>query len=205
MGLAKIKAQTRPPGPRRAQSLYNSDRLLAQSEVARATPPITPDDGAEAKSEAGFPSTQLPRADGEPPMPESATDEANTILLVDDNCINLKILAAYMTKLGCTHEMAVNGKEAVDRYVAHPEQFAAILMDISMPVMDGLEATRLIRAHERTNKLEKVAILALTGLASEGIHREASDSGVDLFLTKPVRLKVLGEALESIDVLGKET
>lgn len=122
---------------------------------------------------------------------------------MDDNNINLKILAAFMAKLGRAYEMAVNGKEAVDAYTTRPEQYDAILMDISMPVMDGLEATRRIRAFEHRSRCRRaVAVLALTGLASDGIHKEASDSGVDMFLTKPVRLKTLSEALQSMNVLA---
>lgn len=70
-----------------------------------------------------------------------------------------------------------------------------------MPVMDGLEATRHIRGHERSNQLHPVPIIALTGLASDSTHQEALESGVDVFLTKPVRLKVLTEVLESMGLL----
>jgi CheY-like chemotaxis protein len=122
-------------------------------------------------------------------------------LLVDDNHINLKVLSAYMGKLGLAHATAVNGLEAVEAYAADPGRFAAVLMDLSMPVMDGLEATRRIRAKEAEGRLRPVRILALTGLASERTYQEALQSGVDVFLTKPVRLQVLSEQL---DALGKD-
>lgn len=65
-----------------------------------------------------------------------------------------------------------------------------------MPVMDGLESTRLIRAHERQNPdLQPAVIIALTGLASAKIQQEAYGSGIDLFLSKPVPLKELGAIL----------
>ncbi len=60
-----------------------------------------------------------------------------------------------------------------------------------MPVMDGLESTRRIREFERSSKLKAATIIALTGLASASIQQEAFASGIDLFLTKPVRLKEL--------------
>lgn len=66
------------------------------------------------------------------------------ILLVDDNHINLKTLSTYMSKLGHPFKTAVNGKEAVDVYTQHPSHYAGVLMDMSMPVMDGFEATRRI-------------------------------------------------------------
>lgn len=78
-------------------------------------------------------------------------------------------------------------------------------MDISMPVMDGLKATRAIRTFERENKLEPATVIALTGLASSASQQEAFTSGVDLFLTKPVKLKELTSILKSRGILTAET
>ena len=122
------------------------------------------------------------------------------MLLVDDNPINLKILSAYMGKLGFAYEAATNGKEAVEKYMKNHRKFAAVFMDISMPVMDGLEASRCIRAYEHRSQLDPVPILTLTGLASDGVRQEALDSGVDAFLTKPVRLQALSEVMKSMKI-----
>jgi CheY-like chemotaxis protein len=130
----------------------------------------------------------------------SEKDCPKKVLLVDDNPINLKVLFAYMKKLGCDFESATNGQEAVDAYKANPQQFSGVLMDISMPVMDGLEATRLIRAYEREGQLAAVPVLALTGLASESACQEALKSGVDVFLTKPMRFNALSDVLESMNI-----
>lgn len=123
------------------------------------------------------------------------------LLLVDDNSINLKILASYVHKVGRLYSTATNGQEAVDAFQANPSQYKCILMDISMPVMDGFEATRQIRALEQKNQMKPTLILALSGLASEDAQKEAFSSGVDLFLTKPVRLKELGAILKSKGIL----
>lgn len=72
------------------------------------------------------------------------------------------------------------------------------MSDISMPVMDGLEAARHIRAHEKSNALAPAYIVALSGLASAHTQQDAFASGIDLFLTKPVPLKELGEILSKI-------
>lgn len=133
------------------------------------------------------------------------SDHDGKILIVDDNHINLTILSVYMGKLGRAYETATNGKEAVDAYTRQPNHFKAILMDISMPVMDGLEATRRIRTYGQKNQLPAVTILALTGLSSESTHQEALSSGVDVFLTKPVRLKALSEVLESLRIFAPTT
>lgn len=69
--------------------------------------------------------------------------------------------------------------------------------DISMPVMDGLEATRHIRTYEKQRAWDPALVIALTGLGSSKTQQEAFASGIDLFLTKPVPLKELGRILES--------
>ncbi|KAF9778539.1 hypothetical protein IL306_003761 [Fusarium sp. DS 682] len=112
-------------------------------------------------------------------------------LLVEDNPINLKMLTCFMRKLQKPYRTAVNGQEAVDAYKETPGQFKYVLMDISMPVMDGLEATRQIRAFEQYNGISASKILAITGLGSEGTREEATRSGVDVFITKPVKLREL--------------
>jgi CheY-like chemotaxis protein len=123
-------------------------------------------------------------------------------LLVDDNQINLKILSTYMNKLQLPYTTATNGKEAVDQYMQSPQSYICILLDISMPVMDGFEAAKQIRAFEGQKEVEhRVVIFALSGLASEEAQREAYESGFDLFLLKPVRLQFLGETLQQNGIL----
>ena len=123
-------------------------------------------------------------------------------LLVDDNMINLKILSSFMQKMGQPHDTAMNGKEAVDAYQAAAGAYKCILMDISMPVMDGFEATSLIRRQERKTQMPASCIIALTGLASASAQQQAFESGIDLFLTKPVRFKELREILAARKLVG---
>lgn len=120
-------------------------------------------------------------------------------LLVDDNRINLNILSAYMKKLNRQYEAVSDGRQAVDAYVKHPTHFQGVLMDISMPIMNGLEATRQIRAFERKSQIKAVSIIALTGLISSDTKQEAFESGVDVYLTKPVGFKTLREVLEATE------
>ncbi len=134
-----------------------------------------------------------------PPSPRTSEpivgQPSLSLLLVDDNDINLKIIATYIRKLACRYATACNGLEAVERYQkAYGEgmPFDVVLMDVSMPVMDGFEATREIRTFECRTKIPKPSrIIALTGLTSEKSQEEALASGVNLFLTKPVQLKKL--------------
>jgi CheY-like chemotaxis protein len=142
------------------------------------------------------------------PTPEAACEVVTTpepeFLLVEDNNINLDILSIYMKKLSRAYHTATNGAEALEAYKANPKHCKYIFMDVSMPIMDGFEATRRIRAYERENQLKPCVIFALTGLASESAQQEAFGSGVDLFLTKPVKLKELGMILRSRGLLPEE-
>jgi signal transduction histidine kinase/CheY-like chemotaxis protein len=129
------------------------------------------------------------------------------LLLVDDNSINLQLLVTYAKRNGHAMLKASDGQQAVEAYknaradsdsssqTTIPE---VILMDISMPVMDGFEASRHIRAFERKMGLKPVVIIALTGLGSSEAQHEAFVSGINLFLTKPVRLKELTKLLGTI-------
>ncbi|KAF2491923.1 hypothetical protein BU16DRAFT_529329 [Lophium mytilinum] len=132
-------------------------------------------------------------------IPQNLEDKADKVpgpfMIVDDNHINVKILAAFMKKSKYLYRVAEDGAIAFDLFKANPEACRIIFMDISMPVMDGLTSTRLIRAYERMNKLNPATIILLTGLASASVQQEANASGADLFLTKPVRLKDLGKIL----------
>ncbi|KAM7183949.1 hypothetical protein V8F33_013265 [Rhypophila sp. PSN 637] len=130
------------------------------------------------------------------PVGEESEPSKQSILIVDDNAINIKILTAYMTKLKHPFVPAMNGLEAMEIYTSSPEKFRCIVTDISMPVMDGLESTRRIREFERVKKLKPVTVIALTGLSGDEIQQDAFVSGVDLFLTRPLVFKGLEKALE---------
>ncbi|KAG6277983.1 hypothetical protein E4U47_006386 [Claviceps purpurea] len=126
-----------------------------------------------------------------PPPPQ------DRFLVVDDNPINLKILSSCLQKMGHLHDAVCNGKEAVHAFRRGAGAYKGIFMDLSMPVMSGFEASCLIRQHEKEAKLETCTIFALTGLASAEAQQEAFACGIDLFLTKPVRLKELRQVLTS--------
>ncbi|KAI9647136.1 hypothetical protein NHQ30_005138 [Ciborinia camelliae] len=137
---------------------------------------------------------------------------APSLLLVDDNMINLKLLRHFITRLGYTtvHE-AENGLEAVKKVEERPEGYDIIFMDISMPVLDGFDATREIRKLEKSRRERAIAngegdggrkknealVIALTGLAGKDDVDKARDCGIDLFMTKPVAMKEVRKMLEN--------
>jgi CheY-like chemotaxis protein len=116
------------------------------------------------------------------PCPHEDRSEASYVLITDDNPINRRLLVAFMNKRKIRYQEAENGLEAVTAYQEGRVRFDIILMDISMPIMDGMTATRLIRDHESRYHIKPTHIIALTGLASASARLEAWRSGGKIFL-----------------------
>nr|OQO21447.1 hypothetical protein B0A51_11866 [Rachicladosporium sp. CCFEE 5018] len=134
-----------------------------------------------------------------------------SLLLVDDNHVNLRLLAVFAQKSGYHYEMAKDGQEAVDIYKRSTRAPGAgetdtianrqpdvVLMDLNMPVLDGFAATKQIRQFEKESGVPKAKIIALTGLGNKQAQDRSFECGTDLFLTKPVRLKELGAILSKL-------
>ena len=117
------------------------------------------------------------------------------VLLAEDNKTNQFVARKMLERHGIDAEMVSNGKEACDRTSA--EAFDLVLMDLSMPEMSGLEATRRIREVERRLGHKPVKIVALTGNAFESDRQACFDAGMDGFLTKPIRMTDLSNCLQS--------
>jgi len=101
--------------------------------------------------------------------------------LVEDNATNRELATELLADMGIEVMIAVNGQEGIDRIAAEP--FDLVLMDIQMPVMDGLTATRLIRADHRFNKLP---VLAMTAHAMSGDRERSLYAGMNEHITKPI-------------------
>jgi len=114
------------------------------------------------------------------------------VLLAEDNMMNQKVACNMLKKIGHVVTIANNGKEAVDLY--KKGGFDIILMDGQMPVMDGLEATRTIRKIE-TKSNAHIPIIALTANAMKGDRERFLESGMDDFITKPIKRKALEDAI----------
>ncbi|KAL3456838.1 hypothetical protein BJX64DRAFT_269891 [Aspergillus heterothallicus] len=117
------------------------------------------------------------------------------VLIVDDNDINLKVLSTFMRKIGCTFETASDGLSALEKYKQSTQKFDYVLMDISMPVMDGITASSRIREYEEENELPRSAIMAVTGVASSDTQEQAFAAGMDEYLVKPLSLRDLKRML----------
>jgi CheY-like chemotaxis protein len=162
-----------------------------------ASPPIQ---SQQPEHQSPAPSETLKVESPHAPFPRviglASTVEIAPFLIVDDNHINLKLLSAYLSRKSYPFTTAVDGVLAVEAYKAARGHFSCIFMDIQMPRMDGIAATRAIRQYELHENLPAITVVALTGLASEEKQREAEASGVNEFFAKPVRLKALDGILE---------
>ncbi len=145
------------------------------------------------------------------------------ILLAEDNPVNQKLAKVMLTKAGYQVELADNGQEAVDKYTRSPEDFDLIFMDVQMPKMDGIQATKAIRRYEEQLKAqgsklkakdgasscelsalsfqhsarsEHVPIVAMTAHAMKGDREKCLEAGMDDYVTKPIKRELVFESIE---------
>lgn len=125
------------------------------------------------------------------------------VLLVEDNALNLEIAKYVLEECGVKVTTAENGREAVDIFTnSAPGSFDVILMDVMMPVMDGLEATRAIRASGHTDAA-KIPIIAMTANAYAEDRRSALEAGMNLHLAKPLEREELIRTLYEFRMVKK--
>lgn len=124
--------------------------------------------------------------------PGASPVAAHRVLVAEDNPVNRKLVGILLERMGYQTTFCKNGQLAVDSVQAG--RFDVVLMDLHMPVMDGLAATRAIRA--LPGDVQHIPIIALTADAMTSAHDEALAAGVNYFVTKPVHLAQLQEAIE---------
>jgi signal transduction histidine kinase len=119
------------------------------------------------------------------------------ILIVEDNLINQKVLGQHLRQAGYTYRIAANGLEALTLYREYT--FSLVFMDIEMPVMNGLDATREIRRYEQQHQLNRVPIVGLSGNARNEQIATALEAGMDSYITKPFhKVTILKHIKEAI-------
>ena len=123
------------------------------------------------------------------------------ILVAEDNPINQKVAAHILQKYGNTVILADNGRDAVD--ALKNDDFDLILMDIQMPVMDGFQATSVIRENEKKTG-KHIPIIALTAHAMKGDREKCLEAGMDDYVSKPIKPDVLFQTIDEL-MLKKQT
>jgi signal transduction histidine kinase/ligand-binding sensor domain-containing protein/DNA-binding response OmpR family regulator len=121
-----------------------------------------------------------------------AAKQSTRILLVEDNLVNQKLANHLLTKAGYQVNVANNGKEAVDMFINNPDDFDMIFMDIQMPKMDGIEATRILRRQG----FHHIPIIAMTAQAMKGDREKCLDAGMDDYISKPIKREVVFEMVK---------
>jgi PAS domain S-box-containing protein len=120
--------------------------------------------------------------------------ESLRVLVVEDNAVNRKVATRLLEKRGHQVVVAENGREALA--ALEKDTYDVVFMDVQMPGLDGLEATRIIRGKEKSTALHQ-HIVALTAHAMIGDREKCLEAGMDAYLTKPIRAQELDEQLES--------
>jgi signal transduction histidine kinase/ActR/RegA family two-component response regulator len=156
--------------------------------LADAGIPLLPDDLARAVNNLLHGPAPAPQ-----PAPRVATGLGLHVLVAEDNPVNQLLAREMLAHLGCTSAVADNGEAACEQVFAR--HFDAVLMDWHMPVLDGIDATRRIRARERTTGQRRLPILALTANAMEGDESACLAAGMDGYIAKPVSLTDLATSL----------
>ena len=116
------------------------------------------------------------------------------VLVAEDNVVNQQVIVRLLRKLGYASDVVVNGQQCLDQLHSTDTEYALVLMDCMMPLMDGYEATRRIRSC--SPPLCDIPVIALTGNASTDDREQCLQCGMNAFLTKPIRLESLSKLLK---------
>ena len=109
------------------------------------------------------------------------------VLIVEDLAANRELFSLQLFQFGLPSRHVTNGRDALELVQANPHEFSMILMDIQMPVMDGVSATQLIRQHEASTGTH-IIIVALYANRAENIREQCLQAGMDDFVHKPITL-----------------
>lgn len=174
---------TKPP---RSSELFNTINHCT-TDFARMKPATENEENAD------------PNIQSVPDYGNVKVSAAPDILIAEDNVINQTYIKFAMDELGVNYEIVENGQLAYEVWKTRRPK--AVFMDISMPLMDGFEATRAIRAAEKRGGLDRTPIIALTGHAMKKDRDECLAKGMDEYMSKPLSLTQLKDYLSNMGVV----
>lgn len=122
---------------------------------------------------------------------------ARSVLLVDDNDINVMVASEFLSGINIHPDIAVDGQDAIDKLNQEGSDYALILMDCQMPIMDGYQATKLIREGKAGEKYKHAKIIAVTANALSSDRQKCLDAGMDDYISKPLKVGSFTELVNS--------
>ena len=151
---------------------------------------------ANRNSADALPIRSAPAVSRDASVPKSTDPAMTKILVADDSPDNRLLIAAYLRREPYYLDFAEDGKVAFEKFVAH--RYDMIFMDVQMPQLDGLSATRMIRQWEKSHARNQTPVIALSAAALEEDVRRSLEAGCDLHISKPVKKRVLLETIRNL-------
>lgn len=137
-------------------------------------------------------------------MPETPVSQASfrgmKVLLAEDNLVNQKVACQQLKKFGAEVDVVSDGQQCLNSLKVEREKYDLILMDVQMPVLDGLQATKLIRENEKEFGYPRKPIIGLTAHAIQGYKDKCIEAGMDAYTCKPFQVKQLLEVMQRVMV-----
>ncbi len=143
----------------------------------------------------GFDKRQLPESEQSESKQQVQLTQNMHVLVIDDNPVNVKVAQAMLIKMGCQVSVADGGESGIAAYCDQNRNIDLIFMDCQMPIIDGFNATRQIRALETEQHWTATPIVALTANAMKGDRQKCIDAGMNDYLTKPIETDKLSQII----------
>jgi CheY-like chemotaxis protein len=122
---------------------------------------------------------------------------ARSVLLVDDNEINVMVASEFLSRINIHPDVAVDGQDAINKLNETSSDYSLILMDCQMPIMDGYQATKLIRQGQAGERYKHAKIIAVTANALTTDRQKCLDAGMDDYISKPLKVDSFTELVNS--------
>jgi len=194
-----ISKQAQIAGVKQQESIHIINKDIPIDELLQL---LEPDDSEAEKPVELLVKTHQPEEDESTLEPKPANDRDidtidDSVLLVEDNEVNLKVAQKLIDYIGYPFDVARNGMEGLEK--AKTTSYRMILMDCQMPVMDGYTCTRRIRNYEKDNHIGRTPIIAMTANAMLGDREKCIAAGMDDYMSKPLNRYMLEKTLKKWD------